>query len=203
MRNGRHVRIKITGDGSRISQYANSCHSVCNNGRRKCKCSKWKPFNCHHKFERRLHKTGLIVTRYCWWGSLETVTVDIKIFTTVFGIQSSNATYLCVWCKCPADTSVQWSITDTDKGAWTIDKLCSRSLNCGVETYGCIREPLFSSIPIYHIVGWARSRIDCVQKSPFYASLWRLTTQDRSFAIASNVGSEVEGQNCLPSKSEA
>ena len=56
---------------------------------------------------------------------------DLK-FLAAIGIQSANATYLCVWCKCPAaeryNTSIQWSFTDTAKGARTINEvktLCS------------------------------------------------------------------------------
>ena len=36
---------------------------------------------------------------------------------------------------------------------------------------------------------WANARVDRVQKSPFYASLWQLIVQDRRLAVASNVGS--------------
>ena len=105
-------------------------------------------------------------------NSLKTITVDdtdfsielflgadLKFLATVVGIQSTNATYVCMWCKCPADkrydTSVQWSITDTNKGARTIDEIkqfCSRSSKCGVETFGCIKEPIFSSTPIDHVI---------------------------------------------------
>ena len=38
-------------------------------------------------------------------------------------------------------------------------------------------------------VGGASARVDRVRKSPFYASLWRLTARDRRLAQASNVGS--------------
>ena len=37
--------------------------------------------------------------------------------------------------------------------------------------------------------GGASARVDRVRKSPFYASLWQLATQDRRLAQASNVGS--------------
>jgi hypothetical protein len=38
-------------------------------------------------------------------------------------------------------------------------------------------------------MGGASEHIDHVLKSPFYASLWRLTAQERRHAVASNVGS--------------
>ena len=38
-------------------------------------------------------------------------------------------------------------------------------------------------------VGEANKCVDCVRKSPFYASLWRLTARNRRLAVASNIGS--------------
>ena len=46
----------------------------------------------------------------------------------------------------------------------------------------------FRAPPIY-CVGGASAHVDRVRKSPFYASLWRLTSQDRRLAMASNIGS--------------
>ena len=37
-------------------------------------------------------------------------------------------------------------------------------------------------------VGGASAHVDRIQKSPFYASLWRLTAQERRLTLASNVG---------------
>ena len=38
-------------------------------------------------------------------------------------------------------------------------------------------------------MGGASAHVNRVQKSPFYASLWRITIQDRRLAVASIVGS--------------
>ena len=38
-------------------------------------------------------------------------------------------------------------------------------------------------------VGGASVRVNRIRKSPFYASLWRLTARDRRLAVAYNVGS--------------
>jgi hypothetical protein len=46
----------------------------------------------------------------------------------------------------------------------------------------------FGATPISSM-GGASERVDRVRKSPFYASLWRLTVQDRRLTLASNVGS--------------
>ena len=43
--------------------------------------------------------------------------------------------------------------------------------------------------PPISCVGGAIALVDHVQKLPFYASLWRLTSRDRRLAVACNVGS--------------
>ena len=57
----------------------------------------------------------------------------------------------------------------------------------------------YSSIILLHLqefpapptsgLGGAIARVDHIQKSPFYASLWQLTAQDNRIALASNVES--------------
>ena len=66
----------------------------------------------------------------------------------------------------------------------------SYELNFGMNILpsSCYTSKEFRAPPISGMDG-ARGRVDCVQKLPFYASLWRLTTRDRTFAIASYIGS--------------
>ena len=58
---------------------------------------------------------------------------DLKFLAIICGIQSAMATYSCVWCTCPSseryDMTKEWSITDPEKGARTIDSimLCHKS----------------------------------------------------------------------------
>ena len=44
---------------------------------------------------------------------------DWKFLATVSGLESANAEYACIWCKCPTkqryDMSLQWSINDVEK----------------------------------------------------------------------------------------
>ena len=54
---------------------------------------------------------------------------DWKFLALVTGIDAATSDYACIWCKCPKkdrwDTSVSWSITNTDEGA-----------RCGCVYYG-------------------------------------------------------------------
>ena len=65
----------------------------------------------------------------------------------------------CIWCKCPTsdryDISKSWSVTNTNEGARTIgeiQKLAVLKKNKTNKKYGCIRQPLFTSIPVYKVI---------------------------------------------------
>ena len=79
---------------------------------------------------------------------------DLKFLAIACGIESANATYSCIWCKCPStkrhDMSKKWSITDTDKGAQTIEEILACYLKSKSKRFGCINPPLFPMIPIDH-----------------------------------------------------
>ena len=45
--------------------------------------------------------------------------------------------------------SKKWSITDTQKGAWTIEETCACYLKRKSKRFGCINPPLFPMIPIH------------------------------------------------------
>ena len=52
---------------------------------------------------------------------------DMKFLAMVCGIEAANATFSCVWCKCPAtdrwDMTREWAAFDTSKGARTIQEI--------------------------------------------------------------------------------
>jgi len=83
---------------------------------------------------------------------------DMKFLATVCGIEQANAKYSCIWCKCPterrSDITLEWSVTDTAKGARTIEeieessKLGKRNKN----RFSCCQKPIFPFIPIERIV---------------------------------------------------
>ena len=84
---------------------------------------------------------------------------DMKFLAICAGIESANSIFSCIWCKCPADQryNVQktWSIIDVKKGARTIEeiqKLSTLTKSKKNDKFGCIRMPLFPTIPIDHII---------------------------------------------------
>ena len=56
---------------------------------------------------------------------------DWKFLAIVCGLDSATSQYSCVWCKCPKserwDMSCEWSITDSKKGARTIEEIAQKS----------------------------------------------------------------------------
>ncbi|KAJ8017412.1 hypothetical protein HOLleu_45208 [Holothuria leucospilota] len=88
--------------------------------------------------------------------SLEFVLVtDLKFLNILLGLQGCSAKYSCAWCKCPSgkrwDSSLHWSLTETQHGARTISDIvkCSKMKK---NNFGCIHEPVFQSIPIQNCI---------------------------------------------------
>ena len=84
---------------------------------------------------------------------------DMKFLAICMGLEAANATFSCIWCKCPSDKrykqDIVWSVTDTNYGARTIpeiQKLSSLKKTKKNEKYGCIRNPLFPTIPVHHVI---------------------------------------------------
>ena len=54
---------------------------------------------------------------------------DWKFLATVNGLESANADFACIWCKCAKsqrfNMSLQWSINNVKKGARTIEEISS------------------------------------------------------------------------------
>ena len=84
---------------------------------------------------------------------------DWKFLAICLGLKAANAFHSCIWCKCPSDKrhdlDKKWSLTNSEEGARSIEeikKLCKFAKKRGVETYGCVREPLFPSMAVDHVV---------------------------------------------------
>ena len=84
---------------------------------------------------------------------------DMKFAAICMGIESASSTFSCIWCKCPArerfDITNTWSVTNPNEGARTIQEIQELSKlkkTKRKEKYGCIRDPLFPSIPIDHVI---------------------------------------------------
>ena len=78
---------------------------------------------------------------------------DWKFLASVCGIGGANADFACIWCTCPKekrhDIKKTWSILDPDSGARTLEKI---KTNAKSHKYNCINTPLFSFIPLNHVV---------------------------------------------------
>lgn len=84
---------------------------------------------------------------------------DMKFAAICMGIESASSTYSCIWCKCASterhDMKKTWSVKNPDEGARTIQEIQELSKlkkNKTNKNYGCIRQPLFPSIPIDHVI---------------------------------------------------
>ena len=83
---------------------------------------------------------------------------DMKFLATVCGIEQANAKYSCIWCKCPtekrSDMSLEWSITDPEKGARTIEEIQTKSKlgKRNKDRFSCCQSPIFPFIPIERVV---------------------------------------------------
>lgn len=78
---------------------------------------------------------------------------DLKFLAVV---ECATATYSCVWCTCASseqhDMSKEWSITDTGKGARTVDSIIFCHKKPKNKRLGCIHPPLFQTVPIDHTI---------------------------------------------------
>lgn len=83
---------------------------------------------------------------------------DWKFLATVCGIESASAEYSCIWCKCPkgqrSDVKSEWSISDPKKGARTVEEIKEKSKlsKRNKLRFSCCREPLFPFIPLTRVV---------------------------------------------------
>lgn len=80
----------------------------------------------------------------------------MKFLAIACGIESANAKFSCVWCKCPSDErwdmTKQWSVFDTDKGARTIAEIEAFQKLPKTRRKGCQEKPIFPFIPIDHTI---------------------------------------------------
>ena len=83
---------------------------------------------------------------------------DWKFLATVCGLESATADHACIWCKCPKkqrfDMQLKWSINDPAHGARSIEEIREKARLPKRSTlrYNCCRDPIFSFIPISRVV---------------------------------------------------
>ena len=71
---------------------------------------------------------------------------DWKFLALVCGLNAANADYSCIWCKCHSkdrwNMQLKWSLSDTSKGARSIEEIKTLSKKPAKQQYGC-NDPLF------------------------------------------------------------
>jgi len=81
---------------------------------------------------------------------------DWKFLALVCGLNAANADYSCIWCKCHSkdrwNMQLKWSLSDTSKGARSIEEIKTLSKKPAKQQYGCKRLPLFESFPMDHVI---------------------------------------------------
>ena len=81
---------------------------------------------------------------------------DLKFLAIVCGIEAANSTYACVWCKCPAadryDMDKQWSVSEAEQGARSVTEITECCTKPKKQRFNCAHPPLFSTIPLDHVV---------------------------------------------------
>ena len=168
------IRVKLTGDGTRIARglnVVNIAFTILEEG------AKARSVAGNHtvaimKVSESYDELISGLKDICEEArDLEVITIDERIYkitfflggdwkflATVSGLEHANADFACIWCKCAKaqrfDMDLQWSINDVKKGARTIEeiskkaKLPKKSLN----RYNCCREPIFPFIPIDRVI---------------------------------------------------
>ena len=168
------IRVKITGDGTLIARnlnVVNIAFTILEEGRRACSVSG------NHtvailKVPESYETLSAGLEDICEEvKNLESIDIngetydiefyiggDWKFLAMICGLESATSTYACIWCKCPKserwDMSKEWSITDTEQGARTVDEITNKSklAKTSNQRFNCARVPLFSTIPLNRVV---------------------------------------------------
>ena len=83
---------------------------------------------------------------------------DWKFLAMACGIDAANSKYACIWCTCSKDdrhkVDKEWSITDVEKGARTINSIITASKlpAKSPKRFNCSRTPLFQAVPIHRVI---------------------------------------------------
>ena len=169
-----NIRVKLTGDGTRIARglnVVNFAFTILEEG------AKAQSVAGNHtiaimKVSESYDELVSGLTDICQEArDLDVITIDQKIYkitfflggdwkflATVNGLESANADFACIWCKCAKtqrfDMSLQWSINDATKGARTIEEISKKAKlpKRSKDRYSCCREPIFPFIPIDRVV---------------------------------------------------
>ena len=170
----RKFRIKLTGDGTLIARglnIVNIAFTIIEEGHRVCSVSGNHTvaiLKVSENYENLLGGLQDICNEASKLKSVEIngIKYDIELFlggdwkflAIVCGLDSATSQYSCIWCKCPKserwDMSCEWSITDSKKGARTIEEIAQKSKlpKSNKQKFNCSRTPVFPFIPLHRVV---------------------------------------------------
>ena len=83
---------------------------------------------------------------------------DWKFLALMCGIESATSEHACIWCKCSklerCDMSLEWSLTDTKKGARTIEEITEKAKlsTKNKQRFNCCKRPAFPFIPLKRVI---------------------------------------------------
>jgi len=163
-----YIRVKLTGDGTRVSRNMHIiviAFSVLHGDENPNSPTGNHPIamlNAEEKYEQlsvslkdiedEIKSTQSVIIDGHMFHIEYFFGADMKYLAICLGLQAANADYSCIWCKCPTDerhiTSKSW---DTElRTIKEIQEFAPKKKT--EEKYGCIRQPLFPSIPIDHVI---------------------------------------------------
>lgn len=165
-----HIRVKITGDGTQVSR---SMHllviafTILNGSENPNSPGGNHIIAMINSQEKYIHLSEAVTDIANDIQLTKSITVDghefniefflgadMKFLAICLGLEAANATYSCIWCKCPAgerhDTSKLWYTTEDD--ARTIEEIQTLALKKRGLKYGCKLQPLFPAIPVDHVI---------------------------------------------------
>lgn len=168
------IRIKLTGDGTQIARglsVVNIAFTVIEEGQLACSASGNHTIailKVNEDYDELAAGLEDVVKEA---EDLEVLTIngrvfninfflggDMKFLAIVCGLECATCEHSCIWCKCPKaqrwDMNKTWSLTDPDKGARTVQEITEKAKlpKTSKLRYNCRRAPLFSFIPLKHVV---------------------------------------------------
>ena len=168
------VKVKLMGDGTQIARgfsVVNFAFTILEDGQQPCSASGNYTVAILKVSENYDELASALQDIIQEAKDFEIVTVDGKTFkieyylggdwkflAVVCGLESATCEHSCIWCKCPKgkrwDMSLEWSLTDSNKGARTTDEIAAKSelAKTSKLRFNCCRPPLFSFIPMSRVV---------------------------------------------------
>ena len=168
-----NVRVKLTGDGTRIARGLN----VVNFAFTILEDSRARSASGNHvfailKITESYDEILAGLQDVCDEAKdIEVISIDGKVFhvtwflggdwkflATVCGLDSATSNHACIWCKCSKnqrfDMTMKWSINDSAYGARSIQEIADKAKlsKNSKHRFNCSNKPIFPFIPIERVV---------------------------------------------------